>query len=81
MFLAHRVAIDGMRVPLHPPTAVNVAVVLAEEEIQRARECRDQRDVRKRPADEVVTAVRRPVDQGVQIGEGHVATLTPPAAG
>ena len=77
--LADWMAVVGMRVPLHPQAAVNMAVVLAEEQVQRACESRDQGDVGKRTADEVVTAVRRLMDQVAQAGEGHAATLTTPS--
>ena len=79
VFLAHRVAMGGMGVPFHSPAALNMAVVLAEKEVQRARESRDERDVGKRPADEVVTAVRRPVNPVVQTGKRHASTLTSPS--
>ena len=61
-----RMPVVWMRVPRQPPTAVDVTVVLAQEEIQRAYKSRDDGDVRKRPAHEVVAAVRRPADQMVQ---------------
>ena len=66
VLLAHRVAVVRVRVPLHAPAAVDMAVVLPQEEVQRAHEGRQERDVGERSADEVVAAVRRPVDQVVE---------------
>ena len=45
---------------------MDVAVVLPQEEIEPAEECRRERDVGERPADEVVAALHRPVDQVMQ---------------
>jgi hypothetical protein len=54
VLLAHRVAVVGMGVPRHPPAAMDVAVVPAEKEVERADERGDEGDVRERPADAVV---------------------------
>ena len=67
VFLADGVAVVRVGVPLQPPTAMDVAVVTAQPEVQRAHEGRDERYVGEWAADEVVAAVRRPVDQGVQV--------------
>ena len=76
VLLAHRMAMVGMRVPLQTPASVDVAVVPPQPEVQRAGERRDQRDVRERPADEVVAALRRPMDQVVEArGDEHAARL------
>ena len=48
--------------PLHPPAAVDVAVVVSQEEVDEAQETRRERDVGERTADEVVATVRRPVE-------------------
>jgi hypothetical protein len=50
VLLTHRVAVDGMGVPLHAPAAVDVAVVLPQPEEQRAGERGDERDVGEWPA-------------------------------
>jgi hypothetical protein len=71
-----------MRVPFQAPAPLHVAVVLPQPEIQRAREGRDERDVGERTADEVVTALRRPVDDVMQTGrDQHARRLRPPSAG
>ena len=80
VLLAHRMAVIGVGMPLQPPAAVDVAVVLPQPEVQRAREGCDQRDIGKRPADEVVAAPRRPMDQVMQARDGgHAARLYPTA--
>ena len=48
---------------------MNVAVVLAKPEEERAGERGDERDVSERPADKVVTVARRPVEQVMQVGQ------------
>jgi hypothetical protein len=76
MLLAHRVPVIGMRVPCQSPTAMDVAVVPSEKEIERAHERRHKRDVRERSADEVVTALRGPVDQVMEVRpDEHLASL------
>jgi hypothetical protein len=76
MPFTHRVAVDWMRVPLKPPAPMDVAVVPTPPEIQRGEESRDERDVGERPADEVVTPVRRPMEQVVQVDrEEHAERL------
>jgi hypothetical protein len=78
----HRMAVIWMGVPRQSPTAVDVTVVLAQEEVQRACKSRDERDVRERPAHEVVAALRRPVDQVVQADrDDHAARLPPTVQG
>src|SRR5579862_7620330 len=64
--LANGMAGVGMDVPLHPPAAVNVAVVLPKPEHQRPAEPGDERHIRERAADEVVAGVVRPVDPRVK---------------
>ena len=76
VLLAHRVPVNGMGMPLQAPAAVDVTVMSPQPEIQRADNRRDERDVGKRPADEVVTASRGPVEQVVQADrDGHAARL------
>ena len=78
MLPANGMAVVGVGMPLHSPTAANVAVVLAHEHVEGAREGGDQRDVRERTADEVVSAVRGPVDDVVNgRHEPHDTSLTP----
>ena len=62
VFLADRMPVNGMWVPLKPPAAMNVAVVLAPPQHDGADERRQERDVGQRPADEVVAPVRGPVN-------------------
>lgn len=72
VLLADWMAMIGVRVPLQSPATVYVTVVLAEEEEEGAGERRHECDVGERAADEVVTALHRPVDQVVQAGSnGH----------
>ncbi len=53
-----------------------MAVVPPEEEVQRPGESRDECDVREWAADEVVAALRRPVEDVVHRGrEEHAASL------
>lgn len=66
MLPAHRMAVIGMRMPRQPPAAAHMAVVPTKKEIERARKRGDEGDVRERPADEVVTAVSRPMKQVVK---------------
>src|SRR5262245_18549746 len=66
---AHRVTVLWMRMPLEPPAAVDVAVVPPPPQDDGAGEGGDDRDVGQRPADEVVAALRRPVDDPVQAGD------------
>ena len=66
VLLADRVAVVRVGVPLHAPAAIDVAIVLPEEEVKRAGERRHERDVGERPADEVVAALHRPMDHVVQ---------------
>ena len=73
VLLTHWVAVDRVGVPLQAPAAVDVAVMFAQPEVQRAGESRDERDVGERPAYEVVAAVRGPVDQVVQVGHDEHA--------
>jgi hypothetical protein len=80
MLLAHRVPVIGMRVPSQSPTAMDVAVVPSEKEIERADKRRHKRDVRERSADEVVTALRGPVDQVMEVrADEHLASLRFPS--
>ena len=76
VLLAHRVPVDGMRVPLQAPASVHVTVVPPEPDIQRPDEGGDERDVGERTADEVVAPAGRPVEQVVQAGrDGHGSRL------
>ena len=71
-----------MRVPGEPPTAVDVAVVPAQKEVQRTRERRHQRDVCEWAADEVVAALRWPMHDRVQTrNQKHAKRLTTPVDG
>jgi PPOX class probable F420-dependent enzyme len=72
---ADRVTMLRVRVPLQPPAAVHVAVVPPPPEDHAARERGDERDVRQRPADEVVAAVGRPVDDAVKGGEHEITVV------
>jgi hypothetical protein len=69
MLLTDWMTMDGMDVPLEPPTATHVAVVLSQPEVKSGGERRDQRDVGERPAHKVVTAVRGPMDYGMNAGD------------
>ena len=80
VLLTHRVAVDGMGMPLQSPAVRDVAVVLPQPEVQRASEGRNERDVGERPAHEVVAALCRPVDQVVQADRNRHAVRLPPSA-
>jgi hypothetical protein len=74
------VPVIGMRVPCQSPTAMDVAIVPSEKEIERADKRRNKRDVRERSADEVVTALRGPVDQVMEVRpDEHLASLRFPS--
>jgi hypothetical protein len=75
MLLTDWMTMDGMDVPLEPPTATDVAVVLSQPEVKSGGERRDQRDVGERPAHEVVTAVRGPMDYGMKVGDEEHARV------
>jgi hypothetical protein len=81
VLLAYRVAVVWMRMPLQAPAAVNMTVVVPQEEVQRACEGRDEGDVGERPAHEVVAALCRPVDQVMKADrDWHSARLSRRAA-
>ena len=69
VLLAHGMTVIRVRMPLQAPATVDVAVVLPPPEIKRANKGRRERDVGERPADEVVAAVRRPVDEVMESGK------------
>jgi hypothetical protein len=50
-------------------------MVSAPPQPERAREGSDERDVGQRSADEVVAALRRPVDHVVQVRDEHADEL------
>ena len=66
---AHRMAVCGVRVPLKAPAAEHVTLVLPPPENERAAKRREERDVGEWPAYEVVSALRRPVDDIVEISD------------
>lgn len=78
---ADRVAVVGMRMPLHSPAAADVTVVSPQEEVERARKRCDQRDVSERPADEVVAPMGWPVNEGVERVRQHHRTSLPASQG
>src|SRR6185503_6101292 len=57
--------------PLEPPAAVDVAVVLVPEQCEPAEERCSERDVRERAADEVVAAAVRPVEPMRETEQEH----------
>ena len=75
MPFTHRVTVIRMNVPLQAQTAVDMAVVLSQPEVQRGGEGGDQRDIGERAAHEVVAAMRWPVDEVVQVGQDEHARL------
>jgi hypothetical protein len=76
VLLAHRVPVDGMRVPLQAPASMHVTVVPPKPEIQRPGKGGDECDVGERTADEVVAPAGRPVEHVVQAGrDGHGSRL------
>jgi hypothetical protein len=79
VLLAHGMAVVRMWVPFQTPASMDMAVVLAEEEIEGAGERCHERDVCQRTAHEVVAALRRPVNQVMQVGcNEHVARAYSP---
>src|SRR5437660_6631560 len=81
MLSTHRVDVIRMRVPLQTPATADVTVVSSPPKDQRAEKGRNERDVGERPADEVVTAVRGPMDQVMQArGNEHADGVNSPSS-
>ena len=79
VLLADGMAVVRMRVPGETPAAVDVAVVVAQEEVHEAREPGRERDIGERAADEVVpvrvvpgpsSRVVEPIEDGGTVDQG-----------